>query len=173
MREIIREAVLCKDCKYMIEAADDAYTCLNFMQAMQWVDPEYACPYGEARTKPDPQIPPPPPTSDTNATYLWETRHRETAGEPERPQRTVHELKLSEPFIQPVYDGRKTFEVRENDRGFQSGDLVRFIPVSLKMAARYRHPIRDKLYEITYVLSGWGIREGYVAFGIREAEDGR
>lgn len=28
------------------------------------------------------------------------------------------------------------------------------------------HPLNGKEYEITYVLSGWGIENGYVALGI-------
>lgn len=31
-----------------------------------------------------------------------------------------------------------------------------------------KHPITDKVYEITYVLNGWGFKNGYVVFGIRE-----
>lgn len=35
-----------------------------------------------------------------------------------------HELKIWREFFKPVADGSKTFEVRENDRGFQLGDEV-------------------------------------------------
>ena len=34
------------------------------------------------------------------------------------------------------------------------------------------HNIDKKRYEITYVLSGWGIKENYVVFGIKEVEKG-
>lgn len=34
------------------------------------------------------------------------------------------------------------------------------------------HDIDKKRYEITYVLSGWGIKENYVVFGIKEVEKG-
>ena len=40
------------------------------------------------------------------------------------PGRTVHELKLGWNFCDPVLSGRKTFELRKNDRGFQTGDLI-------------------------------------------------
>lgn len=35
-----------------------------------------------------------------------------------------HELKIWPAYYQAVSDRRKTFEIRENDRGFQAGDLV-------------------------------------------------
>lgn len=34
-----------------------------------------------------------------------------------------------------------------------------------------KHPITDKVYEITYVLNGWGLKNGYVVFGIREVKN--
>jgi len=35
-----------------------------------------------------------------------------------------HRLKIWPQFFTPVNEGLKTFEVRENDRGFQMGDTV-------------------------------------------------
>ncbi len=60
--------------------------------------------------------------------------------------------------------GDKCFEVRENDRGYQKGDLVQFEPYDPYKLITH-HPIKEKTYMITYVLSGWGIKNGYVAFG--------
>lgn len=86
--------------------------------------------------------------------------------------RTVHELKLSTNFCDAVYNGTKTFELRKNDRGFQTGDLIRFTPVKFDeadLASRFpKHPIQGKLYEITYILSGWGLSPETVALGIKE-----
>jgi hypothetical protein len=36
----------------------------------------------------------------------------------------IHELKIWPKFYCRVADGSKTFEVRDNDRGFQPGDVV-------------------------------------------------
>ena len=36
----------------------------------------------------------------------------------------THELKIWPQYFCRVADGSKTFEVRENDRGFQPGDIV-------------------------------------------------
>ena len=82
----------------------------------------------------------------------------------------IHELTLKESFCDAIYDGNKTFEIRENDRGFQTGDKVKFIPRALSGVPMY-HKIENKLYEITYVLSGWGIKEGYIVFGIKEINE--
>lgn len=35
-----------------------------------------------------------------------------------------HKLKIEEPYYIAVVEGRKTFEIRFNDRGFQAGDTV-------------------------------------------------
>ncbi len=84
----------------------------------------------------------------------------------------VHKIKLSEYFCDDVLNGRKCFEIRENDRGYQAGDHVKFICVD-SMGINWKHPVEDQEYVITYVLSGWGIKEGYVAFGIKPLKEGR
>lgn len=85
-------------------------------------------------------------------------------------ERKTHELKLRIEFCDAVLNGTKTFEIRENDRGFQKGDYVSFSSI-YKDGAKAWHVVDKKLYEITYVLSGWGIKEGLVAFGIREVKN--
>lgn len=80
-------------------------------------------------------------------------------------------MKLLETFADDVLIGYKTFEVRKNDRGFQKGDTVNFTCVD-KDGNAFSHGINNKVYEITYVLNGWGIENGYVVFGIKECTDG-
>ena len=79
----------------------------------------------------------------------------------------IHEIKLDITFCDAVLRGEKTFEVRKNVRGYQKGDWVKFIPVGTCFTP-VNHPIKDKIYEITYVLSGWGIQEGFCVFAIKE-----
>lgn len=81
----------------------------------------------------------------------------------------IHQLKLHINFADEVLSGEKNFEVRENDRGFQKGDLVVFnvvdpdnMTLKHELGSWHKHT-----FEITYVLSGWGIKENYVVFGIK------
>ena len=75
--------------------------------------------------------------------------------------------KILEPFADAVYSGDKTFEVRKNDEGYQKGDVLRFKVMSSEYFTNPSHPLNDKMYEITYVLNGWGIEAGYVVLGIK------
>lgn len=79
-----------------------------------------------------------------------------------------HEIKIREDYIEPILAKEKTFEVRENDRGYQKGDLVKFIPVNRQGITYHDLILEEKTYQITYVHSGLGIKEGYVVFGIKE-----
>lgn len=91
-----------------------------------------------------------------------------------------HFIKIQKQFADAILSGDKTFEIRENDRAYQKGDEVTF-KVLDECGGEYKeydrktglysfHPLRGKIYEITYVLSGWGLKKGYVVFGIREIE---
>lgn len=86
----------------------------------------------------------------------------------------THTLKLNIKFCDAIFNGEKTFEVRYNDRNFQKGDHIKFIPVDdngeplCHYGKPLHHYISDKEYKITYVLKGWGLKDGYVALSIRE-----
>ncbi len=82
-----------------------------------------------------------------------------------------HKLKLLEPFCNDVCKGVKNFEVRKNDRGYQCGDLIKFECVDYN-GISLNHVINDKVFCVTYVLSGWGIKNGYVVLGIHEFFEG-
>lgn len=81
--------------------------------------------------------------------------------------RTVHMLKLKSEFCEAVSNGDKCFEIRYNDRGYQKGDFVNFVPID-KDGNKVEHKIINQTFEITYVLNGWGLQDGYVVFGIVE-----
>lgn len=82
----------------------------------------------------------------------------------------IHTIKLREEFADAVYSGEKTFEIRYNDRWYQKGDTVKFRAVTA-FGFEFYHQINEVEFEITYVLSGWGLKEGYVAFAIRRKEE--
>ena len=83
----------------------------------------------------------------------------------------THEIKIQEPYADAIYDGRKTFEVRLNDRGYNAGDKVRFYVIYKSDGQmNVRHPLHQKVYEITYVHSGLGLEKDYVVFGIKAVE---
>ena len=83
----------------------------------------------------------------------------------------VHNLKILNDFADSIVEGDKTFEVRENDRGFQKGDFIKFQAVDTMRIKIYSHLINNKLDEITYVLNEWGIKDGFVALAIKEKVD--
>lgn len=84
----------------------------------------------------------------------------------------THRIKIRESFADAVYKGDKTFEVRKNDRGYNKGDIIEFtVLFDSDGCENMGHPLSKIPYEITYVLSGWGIEQGYVVFGIKRMSD--
>lgn len=83
----------------------------------------------------------------------------------------VHTIKILKPYADAVAEGRKTFEVRLNDRGYNCGDFVSFIVMQDGFVRLY-HPLTEMKFRITYVHSGLGLQEGYVVFGIEKVEEG-
>jgi hypothetical protein len=75
----------------------------------------------------------------------------------------THQLKLFEKFWEPVMSGKKCFEIRKNDRDYRQGDRIIFKDHPLGFAT-------SPEFEITYVLAGWGLQEGYVCLGIKEVK---
>ena len=76
--------------------------------------------------------------------------------------KVTHYLKIEDKFLEDVLSGNKTFEVRVNDRAFQKGDLIVF-----------RKPTDPNSFvrgtaTISYVLSGYGIKEDWVVFGLKD-----
>lgn len=80
-----------------------------------------------------------------------------------------HELKILEPYADAIIQGRKRFDVRRNDRGFNAGDTVRFRVLDRDwMQPILSHNLNRKLWRITYVHSGFGLQPDFVVFGIEE-----
>lgn len=77
---------------------------------------------------------------------------------------TQHELKTIQPYFDRVWNGDKTFEVRKNDRDFQSGDevkLMEYNPNDNTYSGRIVYAT------IGYVLNGFdALKDGFVCFSI-------
>jgi len=77
-----------------------------------------------------------------------------------------HELKIVDPYIDDVWEKRKTFEVRKNDRDFNVGDLIllkEYIPESKS------YGIRKLEVLITYLLDDSKYcKEDLVIIGFKE-----
>lgn len=78
----------------------------------------------------------------------------------------THHIKLNIMYADAVLSGEKCFEIRYNDRGYQRGDLVKFTPVEDGLAVV--HPVAREVFEITYLVHGYGLRGGWCAFGIQK-----
>ncbi len=81
-----------------------------------------------------------------------------------------HELKTWPAYFQAVWDRRKLFEIRKNDRGFQTGDDVRmneWDPERRFWTGRF---ITGKIIYICQSAE-FGIAPGYCVFGLAELEN--
>lgn len=80
----------------------------------------------------------------------------------------IHKLKILEQYADAILEGRKNFEVRLNDRGYNAGDRVVFKVIDDYNIADAHHDLCKKSFVITYVHSGLGMQNDYVVFGIKE-----
>lgn len=83
----------------------------------------------------------------------------------------THEIKLHEAFAEAVLSGDRTFDICFNKDGYRIGDYVKFIILSDFNNEIIDHPLNKNKYIITYILSGWGIKDGYTIFSIRKVEE--
>ena len=81
----------------------------------------------------------------------------------------THELKCWTEYYAEIVSGRKTFEVRKNDRNFRIRDIL--------VLKEYDHTLKEytgqELYcSVTYILYGgeFGINEGWVVMSIRKLD---
>lgn len=78
----------------------------------------------------------------------------------------IHELKTWNEYFEEVFMGRKTFEVRKNDRNFKKGDLLILKEWNPK-TEKYTGRIISR--GVSYVLEGgqFGVEKGYVVIAIQ------
>ena len=76
----------------------------------------------------------------------------------------THELKIKPEYFLPVFDRRKNFELRKNDRDFQVGDIIVF-----RQFENGEYVDGFFAREITYVLKDcpeYGLQDGYCILGL-------
>jgi hypothetical protein len=80
----------------------------------------------------------------------------------------THELKTWPAFFQAILEGRKTFEVRRNDRGFQAGDVLRLREYEPERSGSSAYTGRSLGVLVKYVLSGtqFGVVDGFCVMAI-------
>lgn len=79
----------------------------------------------------------------------------------------LHQLKIKQCYLCHILEGTKTFEVRKNDRDFQVGDWIKFLPLEDENYNAYdiKSPIPG--YRINYILSDFaGLQQNHVCLAI-------
>lgn len=74
-----------------------------------------------------------------------------------------HELKIYPRYLEDIASGKKTFEVRKNDRNFQVGDIL-----TLKEWDNINYSGKEIGARVIYLLNDKfiGVMPGYVVLGI-------
>jgi ParB family chromosome partitioning protein len=86
---------------------------------------------------------------------------------PSQQGKKVHDVKLGATFFEYVKTGRKTFELRKNDRGYKEGDTI--VLHEYKDGATTGRTITKK---IVYVLEDFtGLEDGYCILGLGAVEE--
>lgn len=80
-------------------------------------------------------------------------------------ENTVHELKIWKEYFDEVFMGRKTFEVRKNDRNFRKGDILILKEWDNE---KQEYTGRQMARCIYYILNGgqFGVENGFVVMSI-------
>lgn len=83
----------------------------------------------------------------------------------------THELKCHPEPFQATIDGRKRFEIREDDRGFEVDDLLRLREWRPQRAGSLEgvYTGREITVLVTYISRGpeWGLARGMVVMSVR------
>lgn len=86
---------------------------------------------------------------------------------PSQQEKKVHDVKLGTTFFDDVKTGRKTFELRKNDRGYKEGDTI--VLHEYKDGTTTGRTITKK---IVYMLEDFtGLEDGYCILGLGEAAE--
>ena len=93
----------------------------------------------------------------------------------------LHNLKIEKKHFQAILDGKKNFEVRNNDRDFQVDDLITFdVYEDTNLFGKQKVIACDSgkglVFKVTYVLKDipeYGLDEKYCVFGIKRMKEAK
>lgn len=81
----------------------------------------------------------------------------------------THEIKIRCDYAEMILSGKKTFEIRVNDRDYREGDEVIMTQVDKRAEPIHEAP---KIHAtIGTVLEDWGLKRGYVVFLLLDVEE--
>lgn len=85
-----------------------------------------------------------------------------------KAKETIHELKTASEYFHEVFMGRKTFEVRNNDRNFRTGDILTLIDGDI-VDGVWMSTGQTLSRRVVYILHGgqFGIEKGYCVMSIQ------
>jgi len=79
-----------------------------------------------------------------------------------------HELKIEAPYYQAIVDGKKTFEIRFNDRGYNAGDTVVLQPLT---ELKTYNSSKPKLRATIGYVTPYQQRDGWVVFSLLDIKE--
>jgi hypothetical protein len=90
----------------------------------------------------------------------------------------IHELKTDPDVFEAVMSGRKTHEIRFNDRNFQVGDILHLRETRYtgqEMTGPEPRPLeftgRELVMQVSHVLEGYGLQPGWVILSLAGTQD--
>lgn len=85
-------------------------------------------------------------------------------------EKVTHRLKCWPPYFEAIASGKKNFEVRRDDRGYQRGDVLILEEYDPKgsVIESCKFTGREERRTITWVLTGgqFGVEPGYVVLAL-------
>ena len=79
----------------------------------------------------------------------------------------LHQLEIKQCYLCHILEGIRTFEVRKNDRDFQVGDTIRFLPMEDENYNAYELALPLPEYRINYILADFGgLQQNYICMAI-------
>ncbi len=81
----------------------------------------------------------------------------------------THHLKTWPEYFEEVFNGKKNFELRKDDRGFRVGDILVLKEYDSKSE---RYTGREISKKVNYILEGGslGLEKGYVVMALSDIE---